>query len=113
MAVDPFTLVVFVGLAVGIGALYLVGRAGDRAPLQQIGLRSASEIIETRESLEAEDLEQMLAAHNARRRARGQRELSVSDVELQVTLDQHAMERERERLAFERGPDPKSLGDDW
>ena len=35
-------------------------------------MRSAREIEQTREALEAEDLEQMLNAHNARRQARGQ-----------------------------------------
>jgi hypothetical protein len=110
---DPFTIVVFVGLAVLVLAIFLLGKVTANAPLEQIGLRSARQIMETRESLEAEDLEQMLAAHNARRRARGEREVSLSDVELQVSLDQHAMDRERDRLATEHGPSPESLGDDW
>jgi hypothetical protein len=103
---DPFTVVVFVGLAVVIGGLYLLGRHSERSGLGQFGLRSAREIIESREALDAEDLEQMLAAHNARRRARGQAELSVEDVELRVSLEEAQLQRERERLT---GGDPDEI----
>jgi hypothetical protein len=103
--VDPFTLVVFVGLAVMVGGLYLLGRHSEKSGLGQLGMRSAREIIETREALDAEDLEQMLAAHNARRRARGQAELSVEDVELRITREEAELQRERERLSNERPPE--------
>ena len=39
---------------------------------------------ERREALEAEDVEQMVAARNARRRARGQREESLEEVEIRL-----------------------------
>ena len=57
------------------------GRATGSGPL---GLRSAQEIIESRESLEAEDLSQLLEACNARRRRRGERERTVEEVELEL-----------------------------
>jgi hypothetical protein len=69
--------------------------AGDRhggsraAGSDPLGLRSAQEIIESRESLEAEDLAQLLEACNARRRRRGEPERTVEDVEVQVTREQH------------------------
>ncbi len=86
--------------------LYLIGRSSQSSSLEQIGMRSARQIVETRESLEAEDLAEMLAAFNARRRARGERELSVEDVELRVSRDQAAMEGERERYTPRPRADP-------
>ena len=60
-------------------------RASGSDPL---GLRSAQEIIETRESLEAEDLTQLLQACNERRRRRGERERTLEDVELELAREQ-------------------------
>jgi hypothetical protein len=54
-----------------------------------LGLRSANEILEQREALDAEDLSQLLEASNARRRRRGERERTLEDVELQITREQH------------------------
>jgi hypothetical protein len=53
-----------------------------------LGLRSADEILESRETLEAEDLAQLLEACNARRRRRGEPERTAEDVELQLTREQ-------------------------
>ncbi len=57
---------------IGLGAVRAAQRPGDH--------RDA-------EALDAEDLEQMLAAHNARRRARGERELTAADLEQRVVDD--------------------------
>ena len=84
---DPFAAVILSGLAVMVFAVYLVGRFYPGSGLSEIGMKSAREITETREALEAEDLDQMLAAHNARRRARGEEELSAGDLELRVAQD--------------------------
>jgi hypothetical protein len=54
-----------------------------------LGLRSADEILEQREALDAEDLSQLLEACNARRRRRGERERTLEDVELQLTRERH------------------------
>ena len=62
-------------MAVGI-VLWLLGRYYPGSGLEQVGLRSARELAEAREALEAEDLDQMLAAHNERRRARGEAEVT-------------------------------------
>jgi len=83
-SVDPFTIVVVGGL-VAIGAVFwLLGRYYPGSGLEQIGQRSARELSERREALEAEDLDQMLAAHNARRRARGAAEVTAEEVEARV-----------------------------
>ena len=58
-----------------------------------LGLRSAEEILESRESLEAEDLAQLLEACNERRRRRGERERTLEDVELQIMREQHGTGR--------------------
>ena len=99
---DPFAIVLLAGLAAMGLWMWLIGRHAPGSGMEQLGLRSAREIVETREELEAEDLAQMLAAHNARRRARGERELSESDMEMQVMEDLADQRRRRQELASER-----------
>jgi hypothetical protein len=93
--VDPFALVLLGGLVALMLWLWLLGRHTPGSGLEQLGLRSAREIIESREALEAEDLDQMLAAHNARRRAKGQPEVTVAELELRV-MDDVAQQRKRQ-----------------
>jgi hypothetical protein len=100
--VDPFAVIIICGIAAVILAVWLVGRFYPGSGMEQIGLRSAREISETREALEAEDLQQMLAAHNARRRARGEKELSESDLELRVAEDMRDVSRRREEYLADR-----------
>jgi hypothetical protein len=95
--VDPYAAVVLAGIAVLVLCVWLVGRFYPGSGLEQIGMRTAREITEKREELEAEDLDQMLAAHNARRRARGQNQVSVSDLELRVAGDIRDQQRRREQ----------------
>jgi len=85
--VDPFALVLLGGLVALILWVWLLGKHYPGSGLEQLGLRTAREITENREALDAEDLDQMLAAHNARRRARGEQELTVADLELRVIED--------------------------
>jgi hypothetical protein len=94
---DPFAAIILSGIAVVVISVWLIGRFYPGSGMEQVGLRSAREIAETRESLEAEDLRQMLAAHNARRRARGEQELSVGDLELRVAADMREQEQARQR----------------
>ena len=93
---DPFAVVVLCGLVVMVLAVYLVGRFYPGSGLNEIGMKTARQITETREQLEAEDLDQMLAAHNARRRARGQAEVTAGDLELRVAQDLRAQAARRE-----------------
>jgi hypothetical protein len=103
--VDPFAVIVLSGIAVIVVSVWLVGKYYPGSGLDQVGLRSAREIAETREELEAEDLNQMLAAQNARRRARGQEELSVSDLELRVARETRDQLRRREAYMADRDLD--------
>jgi hypothetical protein len=100
--VDPFAVVILCGIAAVILSVWLLGRFYPGSGMEQVGLRSAREISETREQLEAEDLDQMLAAHNARRRARGEREVTAADMELRVAQDVHEQQRRREAYLADR-----------
>jgi hypothetical protein len=100
--VDPFAVVILSGIAAVVLSVWLLGRFYPGSGMEQLGLRSAREIAETRESLEAEDLDQMLAAHNARRRARGESEVTVSDLELRVARDVGEQQRRREAYLADR-----------
>ena len=99
---DPFALVILGALAALILWIVLLGKYAPGSGLEQIGLKSAREIYETREELEAEDLEQMLKAQNARRRARGEQDLTVEDLELRVMEDLNDQRRRREEYLADR-----------
>jgi hypothetical protein len=100
--VDPFALAML-GLLVGLVLLLVL--AGKYAPgtgLEQIGWKSAREVMERREALDAEDVEQMIAARNARRRARGEREVSLEEIELQVFAELGEQQRRNEEVTAEQ-----------
>lgn len=99
---DPFAVVIFSGVVVLVLSVWLLGRYYPGSGLEQVGLRSAREIAERREELEAEDLDQMIAAHNARRRARGEAEVTAVDLELRVARDIHDQQRRREQYLADR-----------
>jgi hypothetical protein len=102
LAVDPFAVIIFSAVAVLVLSVWLLGRYYPGSGLEQVGLRSAREISETRESLEAEDLEQMLAAHNARRRARGEPEVTEEDLNLRVAQDAREQQQRRNQYLADR-----------
>ena len=85
--VDPFTLVVVGGLGALVLVFWLLGRYYPGSGLEQLGLRSARELTERREELEAEDLDQLLRAHNARRRARGEAEVTADELEARIARE--------------------------
>jgi hypothetical protein len=100
--VDPFAVVILCGIGAVILSVWLLGKFYPGSGMEQLGLRSAREISETREQLEAEDLDQMMAAHNARRRARGESEMTVADFELRVAKDAQEQQRRREAYLADR-----------
>jgi hypothetical protein len=86
--------VVVVGL-VALGLVFwMLGRYYPGSGLEQVGLKSQRQLAEQREALEAEDLDQMLAAHNERRRARGEAEVTADEFEARVLRE--LSERQRE-----------------
>jgi hypothetical protein len=100
--VDPFAAVLFGGLFVFVAAVWLLGRFYPGTGMEQLGLKSAREISETREALEAEDLDQMIAARNARRRARGEAEVSAADMELRIARERAEQIQRSERYLADR-----------
>jgi hypothetical protein len=100
--VDPFALAML-GLLVGLILLIvLVGKLAPGSGLEELGLKSSREILERREALDAEDVHQMLAARNARRRARGEREVTLEEMELRVFSELSEEQRRREQYVAER-----------
>jgi hypothetical protein len=95
--VDPFIAVVVAGLAALVLVFWLLGRYYPGSGLEQLGLKSARELAERREALEAEDLDQMVAAHNARKRDRGEPEVTADELEARVLR-----ELDEERRRWER-----------
>lgn len=102
---DAFAIVLLGALAGLILWVWLLGKYFPGSGIEQLGLRSAREITEDREALEAEDLTQMLAAHNERCRRRGKPEVTVADIELQVMNDVNEQLRRREQYAADRDLD--------
>jgi hypothetical protein len=100
--VDAFVWIVLGVLAALVVWLWFLGRHTSGSNLDQLGLRSARQITEDREALEAEDLQQMLEAHNARRRRRGQAEVTVADLEHSVAGDLAEQQRRRESYLADR-----------
>ena len=99
---DPFALVILGGVLALILWILFLGKYYPGSGMEQIGMRSAREITETREALDAEDLDQMLHAHNERRRARGERDLTVNDLEMQVMEDVNEVRRRRQAYLADR-----------
>ena len=99
---DPFAAIIFGGIALIVAVTWLIGRYYPGSGLEQVGLSSARQIIERREALEAEDLEQMLGAHNARRRSRGESELTADQMELRVAGEQREQLKRREEYLADR-----------
>ena len=94
---DAFAIVLLGAIAALVLWAWLLGKYFPGTGVEQLGLRSARQITEDREALEAEDLSQMLAAHNERRRRRGKPEVTVADLELQVASDMTEQRRRREQ----------------
>jgi hypothetical protein len=103
--VDAFAIVLLGALAALVLWIWILGKYYPGSGLEQLGLRSARQITEDREELEAEDLNQMLAAHNERRRRRGEPEVTVADLERQVHSDLGEVQRRRERYLADRDLD--------
>jgi hypothetical protein len=94
--VDPFALIILGGLAALVIWIMVLGKFSGRG-LAQLDWKSPREVTESRDALEAEDLSQMLEAHNARRRRRGEAEVTVEDLEHTVMDDVNEQARLRER----------------
>ena len=95
-----------VGLLVGLVlVLVAVGRKAPGSGVQQLGRGTTREVLERQEALEAEDVRQLVAVRNARRRARGEPEETLDEVEMRVMADISEQRRRREAYLAERDLD--------
>lgn len=75
---DAFLAIVLGSIALALAAFIVIGILNSPGGgSEQVGWRTAHEHDRTQAAREAEDLEQLLEAANARRRARGEPELTV------------------------------------
>jgi len=99
--VDGFALVMFGGIGAIVLVLYLLGRwyPGSGADVLDWNPR---ELQERKLEAEADDLRQMLEARNARRRARGEPELTEEDLHRRVADDRRALDARRDAYLADR-----------
>jgi hypothetical protein len=95
---DEFAVFVLFALLVGGGILLALGRWYPGSGAEQVDWRPTRS-PEVEAALELEDIDQMLEAQNARRRATGRQELTEDDVRAQVAEDERLREELRRRAA--------------
>jgi hypothetical protein len=94
--VDEFAVFVLLAFVVVLGIFLALGRWYPGSGAEQVRWRPTRS-PELEAQLELDDIEQMLEAQNARRRASGRRELTEDDVRAQVAEDQRLREELRRR----------------
>lgn len=90
---DEFAVFILFGFIVVLGIFLALGKWYPGSGAEQVHWRPTRS-PELEAQLEVEDIDQMLEAQNARRRASGRRELTEDDVRARVAED----ERLREKL---------------
>jgi hypothetical protein len=96
--VDEFAVFVLCGFIVVLGIFLALGKWYPGSGAEQVHWRPTRS-PEMEAQLELDDVEQMLEAQNARRRASGRRELTEDDVRAQVAEDERLREKLRRRAA--------------
>jgi hypothetical protein len=94
--VDEFAVFVLFGFLVVLGIFLALGKWYPGSGAEQVHWRPTRS-PELEAQLEVEDIDQMLEAQNARRRASGRPELTEEDVRAQVTEDELLREKLRRR----------------
>jgi hypothetical protein len=93
--VDPFAVIILGGVAALVLALFLLGRYFPGSGAEQLDWRP-SRSYDQKVLAEIEDLDQMLEATNARRRRRGEPELTEHALHERVREDMQLANKERE-----------------
>jgi hypothetical protein len=96
--VDEFAVFVLFGLIVVVGIFLALGKWYPGSGAEQVHWRPTRS-PELEAQLELDDIEQMLEAQNARRRASGRPELTEDEVRAQVAEDERLRESLRRRAA--------------
>jgi hypothetical protein len=110
--VDAFAWIVAGGLGALIVALVLIGRYYPGTGADVLDWKPARS-LEAEAELEAEDVQQMLDAQNERRRARGEGERTLDDLEGDIAVGMR--EQARLRAAYQseqRSPEERALDDE-
>ena len=92
---DPFAVIILGGVAALAVALYLIGRFFPGSGAEQLDWKPARS-YDQKVLAEIEDLDQMLEATNARRRRRGEPELTEHALHQRVREDMTEAQKARE-----------------
>jgi hypothetical protein len=98
---DPFAIVLLGGIAALVVFFVLLGRLYPGSGADVVDWRPTRS-YEQQVAAEVEDLDQMLAATNARRRRRGEPELTEHELHARVHADMSDAERRREAFLADR-----------
>jgi hypothetical protein len=101
--VDEFSLFVFFGGLVVIGIFLAIGKWYPGSGAEQVDWRPTRS-PEVEAELEIDDVDQMIEAQNARRRASGRKEITEDDVRAQVAADERWREELRRRAREPSSP---------
>ena len=93
---DEFGLFVFGSLVVVVGIFLAIGKWYPGSGADQVDWRPTRS-PELEVQLELEDVDQMIEAQNARRRATGRGEITEADIRAQVAADQRWRDELRRR----------------
>jgi hypothetical protein len=99
--VDEFAAFVFLGGLVVIGIFLAIGRWYPGSGAEQVDWRPTRS-PEVEAELEIDDVDQMIEAQNAKRRASGRAEITEADIRAQVAADERWREELRRRARDER-----------
>ena len=98
---DEFAAFVFLGGLVVIGIFLAIGRWYPGSGAEQVDWRPTRS-PEVEAELELDDVDQMIEAQNAKRRASGRAEITEADIRAQVAADERWREELRRRARDER-----------
>jgi hypothetical protein len=108
--VDEFSVFVFFGGLVVIGIFLAIGKWYPGSGAEQVDWRPTRS-PEVEAELEINDVDQMIEAQNARRRASGRQEITEDDVRAQVAADER-WRQELRRRARAASPPNRPPADD-
>jgi hypothetical protein len=100
--VDPFGVLVFGGLAVLLLVFLALGRFYPGSGAEQLDWRPTRS-VELEAQLELDDIDQMIEAQNARRRASGREEITEESVRAKVDEGERWRREQAARYAEEDG----------
>jgi hypothetical protein len=104
--VDEFSAFVFIGGLVVVGIFLAIGRWYPGSGAEQVDWRPTRS-PEVEAELEIDDVDQMIEAQNARRRASGRQEITEGDIRAQVAADQRWRDELRRRARPADRPPPR------